>query len=182
MVKHWNKLPREVVKAPGLPVFKKCTQIWGLTFLVALYGNCICRLDDPHGSLPSQPILWFYGPKYLLHVTENRKQCHFSLKNGIFLYNPKSLPLLHFHISLYSWYIFKYHFCNLNFKRVFKNCLSCHLKRGKSRNDSPDAGQGVRVTARHPVLLTLGNSSTNWHSLLNVECSTHPILSLLRDY
>lgn len=56
------------------------------------------------------------------------------------------------------------------------------IHKGKSRSDSPYAGQGVRVTARHPLPLTLGSSSTSWHSPQNAECPTHYVLSLLRDY
>ncbi|RMC14023.1 hypothetical protein DUI87_09110 [Hirundo rustica rustica] len=63
---HWNRLPRDMVKAPNLTEFKKCldqhSQCLSCSVALAVSGAISgAGLDDPHGSLPTQDILCFYA-------------------------------------------------------------------------------------------------------------------------
>lgn len=61
MVKHWNKLPQEVVNVPSWEVFKDLLDgAWSnlvyLKLLVSTAGRL--ELDDPQGPLLTQTNLW----------------------------------------------------------------------------------------------------------------------------
>ena len=57
-VKHWHRLPREVVKSPFLEVFKNCVGV-ALRDTVSGYGvdGLLVELDDLKWSFPTLMIL-----------------------------------------------------------------------------------------------------------------------------
>ena len=62
MVKHWNRLPREVIDAPCLSVFKRhlenALKLYALTFGQPWSGQAV-GLDDHCRSLPTATILFY---------------------------------------------------------------------------------------------------------------------------
>lgn len=55
VVRHWDRLPREVITAPSLPELKEClTMVWvaWFSFMLSCEEQGVV-LSDLHGSLPT---------------------------------------------------------------------------------------------------------------------------------